>query len=230
MSILTRSWIALATASLLGLSGAARAAQEDEQLWLQVGATAKLGGKWQLSNETNIRFGNARNGLYEIENNLLLGYKLSKTVTIAAGYTHDPQYAGGTFTVMERRAREQISFDNVAKIGPGSLSLRLRAEQRWREGIDGTGWRLRPYAKYTVPLSADGKTQLSFGHESFVNLNAVSFQSQKGWDRMRNNVAVKFPVAGPLSLEVGYLNQYGVVRGGTDRMDHAATATASFSF
>jgi hypothetical protein len=226
---MTKKMIWLAAAGLMTMSGAAQAAQEDEQLWLQTAANVKLGAKWTLSNETNIRFSNARKGLYEIENNLLLNYKLSKQVTIAAGYTHDPQYAAGSFTVMERRAREQVSFDNVAKIAGGSLSFRLRGEQRWREGITGTGWRLRPYAKYVLPLSKDGKTTLTFGHESFVNLNSVSFQSQSGWDRMRNNVAIKVPISKALSADIGYLNQYSVVRGGIDRMDHAATLGIALS-
>jgi hypothetical protein len=224
-----KKMIWLAAAGLMTVSYAAQAAQEDEQLWLQTAANVKLGAKLTLSNETNIRFSNARNGLYEIENNLLLNYKVSKQVTIAAGYTHDPQYAAGSFTVMEHRAREQITFDNVAKIAGGSVSLRLRGEERWRDGVTGTGWRLRPYAKYTLPLSKDGKTTLTFGHESFVNLNSVSFQSQAGWDRMRNNVAVKFPLLKVLSGEIGYLNQYSVIRGGIDRMDHAATASISLS-
>lgn len=226
---MTKSLIWLAAAGLLIMPCAANAAQEDEQLWLQTSVSVKLGGAWQLSNETNFRFSDNRKGLYEIENNLLLNYKLNKTVTIAAGYTHDPQYAGGTFTVMEHRAREQVTFDNVAKIAGGSIGFRVRAEQRWRNGIAGTGWRVRPYAKYVLPLSKDGKTTLTFGHESFINLNGVSFQSQTGYDRMRNNVAVKFPLSKMLSAEVGYLNQYGVVRGGVDKMDHAATASISLS-
>lgn len=226
---MTKTMMRLAAAGLLAVPCAAHAAQEDEQLWLQTSVSVKLGGAWQLSNETNIRFSDTRKGLYEIENNLLLNYKLNKTVTIAAGYTHDPQYAGGSFTVMEHRAREQVSFDNVAKIAGGSISFRVRAEQRWRDGVAGTGWRLRPYAKFVLPLSKNGKTTLTVGHESFLNLNAVGFQSQTGYDRMRNNVAVKFPLSKVLSAEVGYLNQYGVVRGGVDKMDHAATAGVSLS-
>jgi hypothetical protein len=208
---------------------AAQAAQEDEQLWLQANANVKLSDKWALSEELVARFGNAKNGLYELENNLLVGYKPNKTVGLWAGYTHDPQYTGGSFTVMERRLREQVTLDNVGKIGKGSVSFRMRAEQRWRDGVGGTGWRLRPYAKYTLPLSKDGKSTLTFGHESFVNLNRVSFQSQPGWDRMRNNIALRFPLSKTLSGEVGYMNQYSVVRGGIDKMDHAATAAVSLS-
>jgi len=225
-SFLTRLAVA---ATLLALPCAAQAAQEDQQLWLQASANVKLSDKWSISEELNVRFGNDRNGLYEIENNLLLAYKLGKQVTVAAGYTHDPQYAGGTFSFLERRAREQITFDNIATISGGKLSLRLRAEQRWRDGVTGTGWRLRPYAKFALPLSKDGKTTLTFAHESFISLNKMSFQSQQGWDRMRNSIAVKFPLSKTLSADIGYLNQYGVTRGGVDRMDHAATLGINLS-
>lgn len=224
-----RKMIWLTAAGLTVMPRAAQAAQEDEQLWLQAPANVQLSDKWTLSNELNVRFSQARSGLYEVEDNLLLNYKPSKQLTVAFGYTHDPQYAAGRFAVMERRAREQVTFDNVTKIAGGALSVRMRAEQRWRDGISGTGWRLRPYAKYTLPLSKDGKTTLSLGHESFVNLNRVSFQNQPGWDRMRNNIAIKFPLSKMLSGEIGYLNQYSVVRGGVDHMDHAATASLALS-
>ena len=226
---MTKTLIWLAAAGLVAMPCAVQAAQDDDQLWLQTAFSVKLGGAWQFTNETNYRFSDNRKGLYEIENNMLLNYKVNKTVTVAVGYTHDPQYAAGSFTVMEHRAREQVAFDNVTKIAGGSISFRVRSEQRWRNGIAGTGWRVRPYAKYSLPLSKDGKTTLTFGHESFINLNGVSFQSQTGYDRMRNNAAVKFPLSKALSAEVGYLNQYSIVRGGVDKMDHAATATISLS-
>ncbi len=226
---MTHRLLPLAAASLLALPAAAPAAAEDAQLWLTGGATVDLGSGLRLSEEMVARFGDAQGGLYEIENSLLLGYRLGDKVTLWAGYTHDPLYNGGRFTRLERRAREQVTFDNVARIGPGAISLRLRAEQRWREGFDGTGWRLRPYVRYAVPLGDTGKTTLTLGHESFINLNRTGFQTAGGYERMRNNIAVKFPLVGPLSAEIGYLNQYGIVRGGRDKMDHAATAGLSLS-
>ncbi len=216
-------------AALFVMPGAARAAEQDAQLWLQAATSVQISDDWTFTMENNIRFSDDRRGLYQIENNFLLGYNINETVTIWAGYTHDPQYDGGTFTVMERRAREQVTFDDVAKIGSGTLGLRLRAEQRWRDGVDGTGWRLRPYAKYVLPLSADGKTTLTLGHESFINLNSTSFQSRKGWDRMRNSIAVKRPLSRVLSADIGYLNQYTLESGGPNRMDHAVTLGISLS-
>ena len=195
-------------------------AKSDSQLWTTASAGVKLSDRWRLSQEFTGRFSNNRNGLYEIESNTLLGYKLNKTVTLWAGYTHDPQYAGGDFTVMEHRAREQVTFDNVAKIGTAKLSARVRTEQRWREGVDGTGWRLRPYAKLSLPLK--GKVALNLSSEPFINLNRTSFQGRTGLDRVRNLVTISAPLAKGLSGEAGYMNQHGFVRGGPDTSDNVA--------
>lgn len=206
---------------------AASAARSDDQLWTTASATVKLSDRWRIQEELTTRFSDNRNGLYEIESNTLLGYRLNKTVTLWGGYTHDPQYSGGHFTVMEHRAREQVTFDNVAKLGPGKLSLRMRAEQRWREHVDGTGWRLRPYVKWSAPIA--GKIALNLSNETFVNLNRTPFQSRTGIDRMRNLVSLSAPLAKHLTAEGGYMNQYGFVRGGRDTSDNIAYFAVSLS-
>lgn len=205
-------------------------ARDDAQLWTTGSATIRLSDNLRLSQEVTARFSDNRDGLYEIESNTLLGYRVSPKVTIWAGYTHDPNYSAGHFTVMEHRAREQVTVDNFAKIGRGSLSGRVRLEQRWREGVDGTGWRVRPYVKYSLPFREGHKTALVLSHESFVNLNNTPFQQTDGLDRMRNLIAVSTPVAKNISAEIGYLNQHAFVRGGPDTNDHVASFTLSFSF
>ncbi len=40
---------------------------------------------------------------------------------------------------------------------------------------------------------------------------------------------VRVPICRTLNAEIGYLNQYAIVRGGPDRMDHAATAAIALS-
>ena len=216
------------TVALLFTSTAALATRDDSQVWTQASASVKLSDKWRLSGEVVGRFSDNRNGLYEVEATALVGYRLNKNVTVWGGYVHDPQYAGGDFTVMEHRAREQVTFDNVAKIGSGKLGARVRMEQRWRDGIDGTGWRLRPYAKLSFPIA--GKTALNLSNETFLNLNKTSFQRQSGLDRMRNLVSISTPLGKNVTGEAGYLNQYGFVRGAEDTMDHVAYFALSASF
>lgn len=214
---------------LAGASIAApgQAATSDSQVWANGSVTAKLSEHWRLQEELTGRFSDNRNGLYEIESNTLLGYRLNKMITVWAGYTHDPQYSGGDFTVMEHRAREQVTFDGLARIGTGKLSARLRLEERWREGVDGTGWRLRPYLKYSLPIL--GKTAINVSTEPFFNLNTAAFQRQSGLDRVRNLVTVSTPLTKNLTGEAGYMNQHGFVRDGPDTSDNVAYFGLSLS-
>jgi len=205
----------------------AASATSDSQLWTVTSATVKLSDRWRVSEELTTRFSDNRHGLYEIESNTLLGYRLNKVVTLWAGYTHDPQYAGGDFTIMEHRAREQVTFDNVAKLGPGKLSARIRMEQRWRDGIDGTGWRLRPYLKYSLPIA--GKMALNLSSEPFFDLNTTIFQKKSGFDRVRNLVTLSAPLSKKLTAEIGYMNQHGFVRGGPDTSDNIAYFAVALS-
>ena len=215
-----------ATAMIL-LPGEALA-RDDGQIWLTAGAAIKLDDKWRLSEDIVARFSDNRSGLYEIEASTLLNFKVAEDVTLAAGYVHNPQYSDGDFTVLERRAREQVTLDNLAKIGTGKLSARFRMEQRWRENTDGTGWRMRPYLKFSLPLR--GKTSLILSNETFVNLNTTAFQRQDGLDRMRNLIAIGTPLLKNVTIEAGYLNQHGFVRGGEDTSDHVASLSVSASF
>jgi hypothetical protein len=201
----------------------------DAQLWTTQVVNAKLGDQWRLQEELVERFSDNRHGLYEVESNTLVGYKLSKAVTLWGGYTHDPQYSAGHFTVMEQRLREQVTFDNVAKLGPGKLSLRMRMEQRWRDSVAGTGWRLRPYLKYALPLAKGSKTALVLSSEPFINFNTTTFQKQGGLERVRNLIAISTPLSKRITAEIGYLNQHGFVRCGPDSSDHAASVSLSLS-
>jgi Protein of unknown function (DUF2490) len=215
-----RSIVALALPVAAAVSQPVHAARSDSQIWTNGQVNVKLSDKWRLQEEATVRFSDKRHGLYEFEANTLLGYRLNKIVTLWAGYTHNPQYSGGDFTVMEHRAREQVTFDGFAKLGPGKLNGRIRLEERWRHNIDGTGWRVRPYLKYSMPIA--GKTALNLSSEPFFDLNTTPFQKKSGLDKVRNLVTVSTPLTKAISGEVGYMNQHGFVRGGPDTSDNIA--------
>jgi hypothetical protein len=217
------SFMRLALAAGLGLAASTPAfATQDSQIWTNEAVTLKLSDKWRLSEEITERFSDKKDGLYEVEANTLLGYKLDKWVTVWAGYTHDPQYSGGHFTTMEHRIREQVTFDKIAKIGPGMLSARLRTEQRWRSNTDGTGWRLRPFVRYTVPFHEGSAAGITFTSEPFFNLNTTHFQSKPGLDRIRNLVAFTTPIGKHLTGEFGYMNQHIFQTNKPDESDNVA--------
>ena len=203
------------------------AASEDTQYWQTLNITVALPDNFKLSNETVRRASDAK-GFYEIENNFMVGKKVNKVVTLWLGYTFDPQYSHGTFRFHEHRFRQQINFDNFAVIGKVKLSGRLRLEERWREGQIGTGWRLRPQIKATMPIA--GKVTLSITNEDFIDLNNSSFQTVDGLERMRNAIFVTLPLNKKISVDFGYMNQHGFVPNGPDSSDNVLTAGLSASF
>jgi hypothetical protein len=214
--------------AVVGLATAAPTlANDDSQAWETLNVNVGLPSHFKLSNETVVRSSDAK-GLYELEDNLMVGYQTNPHVTLWLGYTHDPQYSHSHFSVMERRFRQQVSFDNIAKLGPASIGGRLRFEERWREGQAGTGWRFRPALKATMPLVRT--TKLVLNHESFINFNTTGFQKQSGYERMRNSVGINVPLNKRLSVDVGYLNQHGFVRGGPDTSDNVLNTGLNLSF
>lgn len=210
-----------------GLAAATPAAADDFQHWETVNVAVNLPDNFKLSSETVFRTSDAR-GFYEIEQNLMVGKKVSKVVTLWLGYTFDPAYSHGTFVRREHRFRQQVSFDGFAKAGPVKFSGRLRLEQRWREGISGTAWRLRPQLKASVPVA--GKTTLSVATEEFIDLNNTTFQPIDDLERMRNSVTLTTPLAKNVNVEVGYLNQHGFIPNAVDTDDHVLTLGLSATF
>lgn len=206
---------------------AAPALADDTQYWQTVTVNVALPDGFKVQNETVFRSSDAK-GFYELENNVMLGKKISKVTTVWLGYTFDPQYSHGTFTRREHRFRQQINFDGFAKAGKIKFSGRVRLEERWREGQAGTGWRLRPQLKASTPLT--GKATISVAAEPFFNLNNTGFQTKDGLDRIRTSVSVGVPLSKKVSMEFGYLNQHGFVSGAPDTDDHVLTLGLSASF
>jgi hypothetical protein len=211
--------ILLGCAALLASSAASAG---DSQLWMGGSATIKLSERWSVSQDMTARFSDQRGGLYEIEANTLVGYQLTKAVSLWAGYDHDPQYLSGHFTVMEHRLVEHLVSSNLGTVAGGQLSGRVRFEQRWREGSDGTGWRLRPYLRYSHPLGSRTKTALVLSAEPYFDLNTTSFQRVRGFERLRSFAGISTPLFRNVSADIGYLNQHGFVRNGKDTRDNVA--------
>ena len=214
-------------AVLAAFAAAPARASEDTAYWQNLNLTVNLSEQFRVSSETSLRSSDAR-GLYQLQQVFMLGYRPVRNVTVAAGYVHTPQYSHGDFTVMERRFRQQVSIDDIAKAGPFKISTRIRSEQRWREGASGTAWRLRPSIRTSAPLA--GKINLNLNHESFINLTTTSFQRQTGYDRMRNTAAFSVPASRRLGVEIGYTNQRAIVRGGPDSTDHVLVTSLNATF
>ena len=211
----------------LALAATPALAEDDLHLWQTLTVNHEISSKVRATADITIRSRENR-AAYDIENSAMVGYRLNRHVTVWAGFVFDPTFIQSPVRVNEMRLRQQVSFDNVAHIGKVSLGGRVRLEYRWRSGISGTAWRLRPQFKLSLPLR--GKASLSFTHEDFLDLDTSSFQPVRGLERMRNAVSVTLPLGRKLGLDVGYLNQQVYFTNKPRNVDHVFTTGLTAAF
>jgi hypothetical protein len=79
--MMKRNVVTLAVLTGASLLSTPALAASDEQVWANGSATVKLSDRWRLQEELTGRFSDKKDGLYEVESNTLLGYRLNKVVT-----------------------------------------------------------------------------------------------------------------------------------------------------
>jgi hypothetical protein len=145
-----------------------------------------------------------------------IGWRVSKRLDLYAGYaridTHRPGPDGA-----EDRLWQQASY-GIAKVAGGTLSGRTRLEQRMIKGQDETGWRLRQFVRYGLPVK--GPMSLVLQDEVFLGFNRTPAQAS-GFGQNRAFAGFAWQFTPKLRSEAGYLNQYIRNQGTTpDRTNH----------
>ena len=201
-------------ALILLAPAAARAQQEDEQLWLQINTNVPVADRLRVTLEQIARFGDRPGGLYQTEFGGILGFRASAGVELGLGYRKVGFHNGNT-GADEDRLRQHV----VATFGP--VVTRLRVDERFHPGGREIGFRIRPLVRYNHRLGTDGLA-LFVSHESFFLPNGTRWGQRRGYERMRNAAGVTLPLGRQVSADVGYLNQYRFARrGARAQMDHA---------
>jgi hypothetical protein len=223
---------AAATCALVLFAAPAHAQiSADAQIWTGANANMKLNDNTELGVESILRFSDTKTGLYEAELGVSMTWKVSKAVKLQLAYVQVPSYSeSGVITRREYRPRQQIAFGNIASFGGGTLSGRMRIEERFVSTSGEVGIRLRPQIKYSLPLARGRRTAFVLWDESFILCNTTDWGQNAGFDRMRNFAGISTPLAKKIDLEAGYLNQYIFNKGGkSDEVDHVASLTLNFA-
>lgn len=214
-------WCALLAAAV---TAPAAAGTSDTALWPTLFVSVRPAKGVIVSGELidRVTDGVSREG--QLETRLQVGHPLTSRITVWAGWVHFATYAKVGRDGIEDHAVEQLNW-NAGKIGPISVALRTRLEQRAIRGVDTPSWRLRQQLRLAVPLGEHGAALVLWG-EPFVALNRTA--AQPGFlERTRSFVGVSVPVARRVELEAGYLNQY-LPRPAGDRVDHAFPIALNF--
>ena len=202
------------------------AAEEDGNVWLGQFATVNASEDIYVRLEAQERLTNDAERLGQLLLRSLVGYRVSKSVNIGAGYAYVLTDPVGAVKLNEHRFYQELNIRLLTTGGGTTLDSRTRLEQRTFEEREGTAWRLRQLVQLRVPVSKDNR--IVAYTEPFVDLDEGPVQ-RGGLSVWRNFVGVSVPLAKGVELVPGYLNQR-VWRDGPDRIDHAANVNLFVTF
>ena len=218
----------LALALSIGLATPAAANEEDFNIWTGQFITVDIDEDkdWFVRAEAQERFTNDADRLGQLLLRGLVGYRISKDVSIGGGYAYILTDPVGPVELNEHRFYQELNVRLIRTDGGVTLDSRTRLEQRTFEEGDSTSWRLRNFVQLRVPISENNK--LVAYSEPFIELNETQFQ-RGGLSVWRNFAGISVPLAQGIEVVPGYLNQY-VVRNGPDRIDHVANVNLFMNF
>lgn len=194
---------------------------EDGQAWGIVNVAAPLSGKLSVNLEAQVRFTDDVSRMGQLLFRPSIGWRISDATTLSLGYVYfrsDPKVGA---VRNEHRVWQQAAYRIVGDPDGVMLNGRTRLEQRFVEGSDHTGWRLRQQLRLTAPV---GRVRAVLSGEPFYGLDDTDWGQRRGFDQLRTFAGINIPLSATASVEPGYLNQI-VFRRGEDRMNHVASVT-----
>lgn len=210
-----RVTLMIAAASLCAAASPAKASDEIFEVWLNPSVEADVGrGTAEL--ETAHRFRDGRDDTHFLR--LWYGQDIAKGVTLAGGI--EQRFTG---RIGEQRALQQLSLKH------GVLRSRTRLEQRFVEGDDRMGLRLRQRIGVSVPFAQGGRLDFIANAEGFVTLRATNVAGQGGLTGLRTLVGIEYEASERVQLGLGYMRAQDFRRAAADRVGHAPMLSLAFS-
>ena len=202
------------------------AVEGDSGVWMIVSATDRFPSndsntpsRWHYWVDAQARYPDAGSGINQLLIRPGIGYSISPTMTVWAGYARFRTHGASGNTVTEDRYWQQLSW-RLGNVGDAAWSTRFRLEQRDLSTGSDTGVVLRAQLKYVRKLSAGGDTDFIASVEPFVDLKDTDWGADSGLSQNRLYFGLGWKLTNKTGLEVGYQNQYRFVDTGPDRMDH----------
>lgn len=214
----------------------ATATDSDSGAWLIISATDRLpardgSGKsrWHYWIDAQARYPDAGSGVNQLLIRPGIGYDISPTLSVWAGYARFRAHTSSGRTVTEDRFWQQLSW-RARSWGDASLSTRLRLEQRDLSTGSDTGIVLRAQLKYVRKLTPGGDTDFIASIEPFFDLRDTDWGADSGLSQNRLYFGLGWKLTPKSAIEVGYQNQYRFIDTGNDRMDHLGMVNFKFKF
>ena len=192
-----RSLLLLALLSL-AIGPAARATEEESQLWLGASATMKASPRDMVVIDIGHRFRrDESNGDQQLAR-IALDHSVAKNVQIGGGiaYFHsEPE--------QELRLFQQLTATH------GIFQSRTRMEQRFFDTADEASWRLRQRFQASIPLDPAKRWTLVAATELFFHLNRAKPSDKTGLAVMRQQAGMRHALSKALDVQLLYMRQQG---------------------
>lgn len=153
-----------------------------------------------------------------------VGWQVGRGFSVWGGYAWVPTLPDEGEATFEHRAWEQLS--GQVPLGPVTLSLRVREEQRFRQGAEGVQHRLRVAPR--VGVKVYGPISIQAWDEVFLSWNETEWFPVAGYDQNRLFVGPAFDGFRGFRAELGYLN-HDLARGDASANNHALAVNLFFS-
>lgn len=202
---------------------ASPALTQDEafELWLNPSIGTDLDANTAIELETAQRFRDGRDGRVDTYFfRLWLKQDIADGITLA-GAAEKRLNDGGSD---EARTMQQLSTSH------GILRTRLRLEQRFVEGADRMGLRLRPRLGVGFDLTQDGRWSAGADAELFWTLRGNNVGSDTGITGLRTTIGTEYQVDDNLSLGLSYVRQQDLEDDGPDEIGHAPLVGIAYEF
>ncbi|MGE3275778.1 MAG: DUF2490 domain-containing protein [Vicinamibacterales bacterium] len=203
---------------------AAQGRTVDAQLWSPTTVVKTVSDRWFVQAETQVRltedFGKLSNSFLRPA----VGIRVGRHATVHLGYAWVPYFSPRRD---EHRIWQQIAWSLPA--GAWTLAPRLRLEQRWLPGADGTTWRLRGQLQVSHALSRSGAWRLSVADELLVFLNDTRLGPDAGFGTNRVRIGFGHRLNRHVTIEPGYVLQFSHGRV-QNEIVHAAIVSTSLGF
>jgi hypothetical protein len=124
----------------------------------------------------------------------------------------------------ETRLIQQLSTSH------GYLRTRLRLEQRFVDGADRMGLRVRQRLGVSVPIDANERWKFKTDAELFLTLRSTSDGGDDGLTGLRTQIGVSYDISDRLTLSAAYLRQQDFDNSGPDTVGHAPIIGIEYSF
>ncbi|MBY0283341.1 MAG: DUF2490 domain-containing protein [Sphingomonas sp.] len=207
-------------ASTLGLSVPAHA-EHDAQAWPVVIVQGKIKDDAIFWLEAQPRITDDAQRLGQLLIRTAIGVQLGKRTSVLSGYAFIRTDPIDRPLAHEHRLWQQLLLP-LSKPGARlTVTARTRLEERFVEGFDGVGWRLRQQVRLQHKLPGQSKLSAVLWSEPFYNMNTTDWGQRAGWDQVRTFAGVSIPLSKKVTLEPGYLNQT-VLRAAGTRYNHIA--------